>query len=121
MKIHYRQENQIEIYEIDGEVDFHTSPQLREKLLLSLEKKAPKILVSLRKVRYIDSSGLATFVEALQKMKRYQGILVISEIDPAVKSIFEIAKLDTVFTFVRSQAEAFAMLSGGNANPSRRG
>jgi anti-sigma B factor antagonist len=111
MKINYRQQDQVQVFEVDGELDFHTSPQLREKLLTALEKRSEKILISLKKVRYIDSSGLATFVEALQKIKRYQGKLVISEIEPQVKSIFEIAKLDSIFAFAGSLQEAISMLN----------
>lgn len=111
MKINHRQEDQVQVFEVDGEVDFHTSPELRERLQNVLEKKSNKILISLKKVRYIDSSGLATFVEALQKIKRYQGKLVISDIEPQVKSIFEIAKLDSIFAFAGSLQEAFTMLN----------
>ena len=116
MKINHRQQNKVEIFELDGEVDFHSSPELREKLQVSVQKQADKILVSLKKVRYIDSSGLATFVEALQKIKRYNGLLVLSELAPAVLSVFEIAKLDGVFSLAHSEEEAQALLSrNGNA------
>lgn len=111
MKITQRNQSKIEIYEIDGEVNFHTSPELREKLQESLSKQTDRILVSLRKVRYIDSSGLATFVEALQKMKKYNGRLVLAELAPAVRSVFEIAKLDGVFSLAGTHEEAVSLLS----------
>lgn len=111
MKIIRRQQNKIEIYEIDGEVNFHTSPELRDKLHDSLSRQAEGILVSLKKVRYIDSSGLATFVEALQKIKKYNGRLVLSELVPAVRSVFEIAKLDGVFHLTGTQEEGLKLLN----------
>lgn len=111
MKITQRNQSKIEIYELDGEVNFHTSPELREKLHESLSKQTDCILVNLRKVRYIDSSGLATFVEALQKIKKYNGRLVLSELAPAVRSVFEIAKLDGIFSLANTQEEAVSLLS----------
>jgi len=111
MKISHRQHDKVEVFELDGEVDFHSSPELREKLQFSVQKQADRILVSLKKVRYIDSSGLATFVEALQKVKRYNGLLVLSELAPAVRSVFEIAKLDSVFALAQSQEEAYALFA----------
>lgn len=111
MKIIQRQQNKIEIYEVDGEVNFHTSPELREKLHESLSKQTQRILVNLKRVKYIDSSGLATFVEALQKVKKYNGRLVLSELAPAVRSVFEIAKLDGVFSLAGTQDEAVTILS----------
>jgi anti-sigma B factor antagonist len=116
MKISYRQQDKVEIFELDGEVDFHSSPELRDKLQNSVQKQAGSILICLRKVRYIDSSGLATFVEALQKIKRYNGQLVLSGLAPAVRSVFEIAKLDSIFSLAHTQEEAHALL----ANPKGR-
>ncbi|HTL47469.1 MAG TPA: STAS domain-containing protein [Verrucomicrobiae bacterium] len=110
MKIAYRQQDAVEIFELDGEVDFHSSPELRDKLQAQVQKRADKILICLKKVKYIDSSGLATFVEALQKVKRYNGQLVLSGLAPAVRSVFEIAKLDSVFSLAHTQEEAHALL-----------
>ena len=55
---------------VEGQVDMHTSPELRGKLRESLEKKRTPIVVDLTKVGFIDSSGLATLIEALQAVGR---------------------------------------------------
>lgn len=106
MKISSSVQNQIQVIEVDGELDFHSSPALRQALNQLTDKKTPKIIINLKKVGYMDSSGIATFVEALQKTKRYQGKLVLSEMAPAVRSVFEIAKLDSIFTIAGSAEEA---------------
>ena len=111
MKIEQKQKDQIEFFELDGELDFHTSPEFREKLQELMQKQVKKIIINLKKVTYIDSSGLATFVEVLQKTKRYGGQLVLTELAPAVRSVFEIAKLDKVFSLTDSEADAFQKLS----------
>ena len=112
MKIQQRKNNEIDIFEVSGEIDFHTSPALRDQLLKVMEKNTKKILVNLKKVNYIDSSGLATFVEALQKLKRTNGRIVLVEMESAVRSVFEIAKLDSVFLLVGSEQEAVNLLTG---------
>ena len=111
MKINQKQKNEIQIFELTGELDFHTSPDLRDKLHEALDKKIPKVIVNLKKISYIDSSGLATFVEAFQKIKRYNGKLVLSELVPAVRSVFEIAKLDSVFLLAGTEDEALELLA----------
>ena len=111
MKIQMKQQDKVHVLELDGEVDFHSSPELREKLQVALNSDTKKILVNLRKVTYIDSSGLATFVEALQKIKKTGGTLVLSELVPAVRSVFEIAKLDSIFSLASSDEEAVGILS----------
>lgn len=110
MKIDQRSKNNIEILELAGELDFHSSPELRDKLQELVKKQAAKILINLKKVSYIDSSGLATFVETLQKMKRQNGQLILSDLVPAVRSVFEIAKLDHIFQLSGSEQEALVIL-----------
>ena len=98
MKVRFEKgEGGAEIVHLEGDLDFHASPELRRELARLPEQKAPKILIDLRQVPYIDSSGLATFVELFQKMKRYGGKLTLLNLHPGVRGVFEIAKLDTVF------------------------
>jgi len=110
MKINQKQKNEVHIFELSGELDFHTSPSLRDRLHDVIGKQIAKVVVNLKKVNYIDSSGLATFVEAFQKIKRYNGRLVLAELEPSVRSVFEIAKLDSVFLLAGSEDEALQLL-----------
>jgi len=112
MKINLRDSNEIRILEVSGEIDFHSSRELRQKFQEILDKKCSKLLVNLKKVSYIDSSGLATFVEVLQRMKRAGGKLVLVGLAPAVRGVFEIAKLDAIFDLSDSEDKAFATLTG---------
>lgn len=110
MKINQRQKEDIHVFELAGELDFHNSPKLRQELLKSIEKQTKKILVNLKKVSYIDSSGLATFVEVLQKSKKGNARMVLAELEARVRSVFEIAKLDEIFLFASSEEEGMNLL-----------
>ena len=107
MKVNCSVQNNIQIVEVEGDLDFHSSPNLRQTLNQLADKKTPKIVINLKKVGYMDSSGIATFVEALQKTKKYQGNLVLSEMAPGVRGVFEIAKLDGIFSLAATNQEAF--------------
>ncbi len=111
MKIQQREKDGICIFELSGDLDFHSSPELREKLHAMTDKQVPKVLINLKKVNYIDSSGLATFVEVLQRIKKYNGKLVLTDLVPSVRGVFEIAKLDSVFSLAKSEQEAAQFLS----------
>ena len=110
MNINVTNQGDIHILELSGELDYHSSPELREKLTELTAKQAPKILVNLSGVDYMDSSGIATFVEAFQKTKRYQGRLILAELTPTVRGVFEIAKLDSIFEIAPTVAEAAGLL-----------
>lgn len=112
LKINVKDANNIRTLEASGEIDFYTSRELREKFQQALDKKISKLLVDLKKVTYIDSSGLATFVETLQRMNRTGGRLVLMGLAPAVRSVFEIAKLDSIFVLAETEEGAVAALAG---------
>ncbi|MFT3685232.1 MAG: STAS domain-containing protein [Phycisphaerales bacterium] len=57
-----------------------------------------RVVIDLSAVSYMDSSGLATLVEALQSSRKNKYKLVICCLQPRVRAIFDIAKLATVFT-----------------------
>ena len=97
--------------DLEGDLDFHSSPDLRHTLAKLVEARPGKILFDLKKVPYIDSSGLATFVELFQKIKRTGGRLVLYNLNPAVRSVFEIAKLDSIFHLAKDEKEALSLLA----------
>ena len=112
MKIQVQTEGEgLEIVKLEGDLDFHCAPELREQLSKLVGRQASKILVDLQKVQYIDSSGLATFVELFQKMKRYGGKLVLFNLAQSVRGVFEIAKLDSIFKLAQNQDEALTLVT----------
>ena len=112
MKIHVKENKEIRILEVSGEIDFYSSRELRQKFQEVLDKKCSKVLVDLKKVTYVDSSGLATFVEALQRMSRVGGKLVLTSLSPSVRGVFEIAKLDSIFVLADSEEKAVSAFAG---------
>lgn len=90
-----------------GEIDLSRSPTLREHLTDAL-RNAERLVVDLSNVPYMDSSGVATLVEAMQTARRGGTTLILCGMQDKVRSIFEIARLDTVFTIVTNTDEAIA-------------
>lgn len=80
-----------------GDVDLQRSPVLREHLKSVSDRKPSRLVVDLSEVSYMDSSGVATLVEAMQLARKGKYPLVLCCLQDRVKSIFEIARLDTVF------------------------
>lgn len=101
----------VELVRPDGDLDFHASPHLREEFLKLADRQVPKILVDFKKVGYIDSSGLAAFVELFQQMKRYNGQIVLFNFSEGVRDVFKIAKLDSIFQLAQNEKEATSLLS----------
>jgi anti-sigma B factor antagonist len=51
---------------VGGEVDLNSSPELRAAMSPHLKKKKKALIVDLSGVSYMDSSGIATLVEAMK-------------------------------------------------------
>ena len=82
---------------LKGDVDLESSPAAREVLLKSVEG-AGMVLVDLSSVTYIDSSGVASLVEALQAAKRNGGRFALVAASDPTRRVLELARLDKVFT-----------------------
>jgi anti-sigma B factor antagonist len=108
-------ENGIHVVEVSGEVDLHHSPRLREVLMAHAEAKRSPLLLDLTQVSYMDSSGLATLIEYLQRALKYQGKFAIGGVSERLRTIFDLARLGEVFTIRSTVSDAKAALSSSGA------
>jgi anti-sigma B factor antagonist len=82
---------------LEGEIDLHVSPAVTGAINTMIEKKPKQLVIDLSRVTYIDSAGLATFIEGMQKVEAYGGKFALAGLQETVRSIFEISRLDQVF------------------------
>ncbi|MEM7816756.1 MAG: STAS domain-containing protein [Candidatus Aenigmatarchaeota archaeon] len=97
MKITQEKKNEVVICRIEGEIDFNTSPQLRKVFDSFIRENVKKVALDFSKVSYIDSSGLATLIELLQKFKKIESKFRIFGMNQKVKNIFEVTKVYKIF------------------------
>ncbi len=91
---------------ISGEIDLSNSPILRSSLMGLIAQHAPKRLVlNLRQVAYMDSSAIAVLVETVRKIGK-PGQVSLTDLQPRVKGLLEIARLDTIFRIAGTEQEA---------------
>ena len=92
-----------------GEIDLNNSPELRSELFAILNKHAPKrVILNLGEVPYMDSSAIAVLVETLQKLRKSGGKVFLTNLQPRVQGLIEIARLGTIFVITKDEAEALA-------------
>ena len=94
---HSSSPRQPDVVSLEGEIDLHESPQVMERLNPLIAKQSPRIHLDLSRVSYIDSSGLATFIDATQRIQAYGGEFALIAMRESVHKIFEISRLDQVF------------------------
>jgi anti-sigma B factor antagonist len=101
MKHEVTEKQGITIVALKGEVDLENSPAARKILLSSLDG-AQRVLVDLSEVTYIDSSGVASLVEALQASKKAGIEFALAAASEPTRRVLELARLDKVFTLHES-------------------
>jgi len=96
---------------LKGDVDMNTSPDVRNGLAEVFKQTGSKVLViNLSGVRYMDSSGIATLVEAMQNCMKQGMKLRLAELSPSVRDVFELARLSSIFEIFATAGEAQAGL-----------
>lgn len=97
------------ILDITGDIDLAHSPAMRKALLLEIrEKKTPKVFLNLEKVRYIDSSGIASLVEGLKASRDQGSRLILYGLSKTVREVMELSRLQKIFEIHDSEAQALA-------------
>ena len=110
MQITERTEETIPVVLITGDIDLESSPKLREFLKPLSSKKTPLLLLDFSGVNYIDSSGLATLIEYFQAVQGFKGKLALACLSPRVKNVFEIVRLEQIFSLHPDVPSALAAL-----------
>lgn len=101
-------QTQTGILALEGDIDLHRSPEVKETLEPLIAQKIPRIFLDFSKVSYIDSSGLATMIEALQRVQSYGGKFAMFGLRDSVRTVFEIARLDQIFRLYPDETTALA-------------
>ena len=109
MKIAARHLDKTTIFDISGDIDLATSPELRKALLRELrELKTPRVVLNLGAVRYIDSSGVASLVEGLKASRDVGSRLILFGLNRTVREVLQLSKLVRIFEIYENEEQAVA-------------
>ncbi len=104
-KVHI--EDPVVIYSLKGKITTDLDYELLEKEVFSnLNKNYYRVIFDLKELTHTNSSGIALFMKTLTKCRILGGDLILLNITGNVKKVFEISKLDEVYTIFEDQKEA---------------
>ena len=83
---------------VHGDLDLHTAPGLRERLLAVVAQGEPRVEVHLDGVGFMDSTALGVLVGALEAQRAAGGELELVCSRPRHLRLIEVTGLDRVFT-----------------------
>lgn len=107
MEIKSHEVGDIIIKELDGRFDAYSAPKANEWLEeVMTTKKPPNVVVNLENVVFVDSTALATLVQAMKRCRQLEGDLRLSNLKQPVRMIFELTRLDRAFEIFNLEEEA---------------
>ncbi len=71
--------------------------EIREGIIKVFDNSNSKVIIDLKGVEYVDSSGFACFLTVMKAARSNYGVLKFANPEPRVSELFEILHLHTVF------------------------
>ena len=107
MRIEVHEQPGAIVVSLGGEIDLDSSPRLRQRLT-GLMTGGRTVVVDMSGVEYIDSSGIASLVEAYQRARGVGDRYVLAAVSRAAARVLGLARLDKVFELADSIEAAVA-------------
>ncbi|MGB3238302.1 MAG: STAS domain-containing protein [Geitlerinemataceae cyanobacterium] len=95
----------IKVVQPTGLLDGSKANQVRRQINECLEAGAQIVLLDLKDVTFIDSSGLGSLVSALKTVRSSGAKMLICSISDQVRILFELTSMDRVFRVYANREE----------------
>ena len=106
-----KEENNIQILTISGElIDKNQAIHLLSAVDELVEAGNNKLIIDIKDLKYMNSSGLNVLIQLLTKTRNNGGESVIFNVNKKITELLIITKLNTLFKIAESKKEAIKML-----------
>ncbi len=97
---------------IAGGVNASNATLLKDRITASLDRRIAFVSILMKNVSYVNSSGFGYFMDLAGMLERRGGSLVLVEVQPKVKVVFNNLGMQNFFRFELSDENARAFLRG---------
>jgi anti-sigma B factor antagonist len=105
------EENDINILTLSGElIDKNQAFHLLKAVDELVEAGNNKLIIDIKDLKYMNSSGLNVLIQLLTKTRNNGGESVIFNVNKKITELLIIAKLNTLFKIAETEEEAIKML-----------
>lgn len=114
MKTEVRVIGRVLVVSISGELDLNTAPSFREAVEKQLDTNPDitDILLIMRDVTFIDSSGLGVILGRYKRLRPHGGNVVIAGPSQQVRKALELSGLAGIISICDTEDEAWAKAVG---------
>jgi anti-sigma B factor antagonist len=98
----------VTVVQVDGQLIVGNRHELKDLIQAALDKGDRRLLIDFSSTGYIDSSGLGALVSISKRIREAGGELRLAGLNEDLRSLFELTKLDTLFTISETPDQALA-------------
>lgn len=92
---------------LEGRLDVSVANEVEEQLAELIDSgDYKKVLLNMDGIEYMSSSGFRACISTLRKLNAKEGYLKMCNIRPAVKRIFDVIELTSLFDIYPTEEEA---------------
>ncbi|MBN1496541.1 MAG: STAS domain-containing protein [Spirochaetes bacterium] len=105
MEIYSREYKSHIILVPNGDIDYFSVGELKNAVFKLIQGKIRSIIIDLKKVEYIDSSGFGLIVAACRAMNDYNGKLGLMNVRDDIMALLKLATFNTIMDIYKSERE----------------
>ena len=94
----------VHVIEPNGILDGTQTAAFRQQVDVALEKDAKILLIDLKDITFVDSSGLGVLVACLKNARTAGCKMYICSINDQIRMLFELTSMDRVFEIFENRA-----------------
>jgi anti-sigma B factor antagonist len=98
----------VTVVQVEGQLIVGNRQELKELVQSALDGGERRLLIDFSRTGYIDSSGLGALVSMSRRIREAGGELRLAGLNEDLRSLFELTKLDTLFTIAETPQQALA-------------
>ncbi|MBF0618650.1 MAG: STAS domain-containing protein [Candidatus Omnitrophica bacterium] len=106
MDIKVTRNNDFLILMLNGEINADNVAQLRDVFMPIVSEKINKVILDFETVSFMDSSGLASLIELVQKLRKVNGKLSLCNVNKDIRGVLEITKVHKIVAIHDSMDQA---------------
>lgn len=98
--------NGVTIVDVNGDLDLYNAPKFKQAIFDIVDTGAKKVILNMRQVTYIDSSGLGAIIKNLQHIKAAGGDMTLLELQDSPRKVFELSNIISLFKLHEDETAA---------------
>ncbi len=107
MEIEFKDIGEHKVIEVTGEVDLYNVSELKKALFSITDGSVKSVIVDMKNVNYMDSSGIGALVAGQKKMRAHNGSFALMNIAEDVLNILKLATLDKFFKILSDENDLY--------------